>query len=145
MRLSCGIAADLRGHLSGHSFLPHELLQFAQETLLKCLQILLREGSILDKLIEVLVHVDLHLRDLIRDFARILILSHGFSRKLVNLVFLQELLNEHFFEIALVSLRVQTFHFRLVFLWVERISEIQCLLRHFSVFDCLLIVFWKFK
>lgn len=124
MRLSSGITADLRGHLIRHSFFLHEILQLAQETLLKCLQILLREGTILDELIEVLVHVYLHLRDLIRDFARILILSHGLSRKLVNLVFLQKLLNEHFFEIALVSLRVQTFHFRLVFLWVERISEI---------------------
>ena len=124
MWLSSGITADLRGHLIGHSLFLHEILQFAQETLLKCLQILLREGAILDKLVEVLVHVYLHLRDLIRDFARILILSDGLSRKLVKLVFLQELLNEHFFEIALVSLRVQTFHFRLVFLWVERISKI---------------------
>ena len=131
MRCPVGIAAYSRPDLDGHALLLRVVLQFAEQSSLERLQILLSEGARADELVEVLAHIDLHLGQLVREFARIRILAHSLARLLINLVLLQEFLHQHLFQVALVSLRVETLHFRLVLLRVKCFAEIKHLLRHF--------------
>lgn len=119
----------LRSNIILYSLLFHKRRQLLEKFFLENFEIPLSETARMNEFIKVLIDEDLNFGHLLLLLAVVITRSFVFWKQ-IDLILLQELLDEHFFEVALVTLGVEAPHLCLVLLGVEVLPKVQCILGH---------------